>query len=179
MSLWFAQQAEQNGNVVAPDFTQLLRDVCLQTIWEPYLPDRYLETPTTRVPPLMPQQPGLNAPPAQPHVGAPPGGGVPGAGLGSGPPRQAGRGTLERKTSPVNQSFQPYLDMQLRVRDVLQRAGPQNPVPTNSGGTDMCLSYHLKGLCNTSCARRPDHRDHTPAEDAALLAWCQVHYRPE
>jgi len=87
----------------------------------------------------MPQQPGLNAPPAQPHVGAPPGGGVPGAGLGSGPPRQAGRGTLERKTSPVNQSFQPYLDMQLRVRDVLQRAGPQNPVPTNSGG-QTCVS---------------------------------------
>jgi hypothetical protein len=69
--------------------------------------------------------------------------------------------------------------MNLRVRDVLQRAGSTNRVPNNSNGVEMCMSYHLKGMCNTNCSRRGDHRDHTPAEDQALLGWCQQHYRPE
>jgi hypothetical protein len=45
VSLWFAQQAITNANVAAPDFVQLLRDIRLQAIWEPYIPDRYIGAP--------------------------------------------------------------------------------------------------------------------------------------
>jgi hypothetical protein len=162
ISFWFGQQATTNANVVAPDFVQLLREIRLQAPWEPYFPDRYLGAPppTDVTPRVTAVAPGVTPPPA-------PGGGNP------------SRGTLERKSSPLNQAFQQFVDLNLRVRDVLQRAGSTNRVPTNSNGVEMCMSYHLKGMCNTNCSRRGDHRDHTPAEDQALLGWCQQYYRPE
>lgn len=45
VSLWFAQQVTTNANVVPPDFVQLLLDIQLQTIWEPYIPDWYIGAP--------------------------------------------------------------------------------------------------------------------------------------
>jgi hypothetical protein len=63
--------------------------------------------------------------------------------------------------------------MNLRVRDVLQRAGT-----SNATGVEMCLLYHLKGICNITCAHNGDHKEHTPAEDLALIRWCEAHYMP-
>ena len=162
-SLWFDQQASQNTNVAAPDFVELLTKIRLQEAWEPYIPQRYLAG--TQPDPAPP--PGAYLPPAQPQPPPPAGPPAPG-------PRT--RGTLERKSSPMNQIFQPFADMSLRIRDVLQRAGTTNRVPPNATGTEMCLSYHIKGMCNTNCARRGDHRDHAPDEDQTLQQWCQQHY---
>jgi hypothetical protein len=69
--------------------------------------------------------------------------------------------------------------MNLRVRDVLQWAGLMNRMSNNSNGVEMCMSYHLKGMCNTNCLHWGDHHNHTPAEDQALLGWCQQHYCPK
>jgi hypothetical protein len=173
VSFWFGQQALTNANVAAPDFVQLLREIRLQTPWEPYFPDRYLGAPPAAE---AASRSSATAPRAGPAPATSSGGAAGGAGAGS---NAQTRGTLERKSSPLNQAFQPFVDLNLRVRDVLQRAGPSNRVPTNSSGVEMCMSYHLKGMCNTNCSRRGDHRDHTPAEDQALLGWCQQHYRPE
>jgi hypothetical protein len=85
---------------------------------------------------------------------------------------------VQRKPTPINPSFQRFVDMNLRVRDVLVRAGQTNRVPSNNGGVEMCLSYHLKGMCNTSCARNGDHKEHAASEDQALLRWCDTHYKP-
>jgi hypothetical protein len=85
---------------------------------------------------------------------------------------------VQRKPTAVNPIFQRFVDMNLRVRDVLVRAGKDNRVPTNSNGVEMCLSYHIKGMCNTICARNGDHREHTAAEDQAILRWCETHYKP-
>jgi hypothetical protein len=89
------------------------------------------------------------------------------------------RGTLECKSSPLNQAFQPFVDLNLWVRDIQQRAGPANRVPTNAKDVEMCMSYHFKGMCNTNCSPWGDHCDHTPMEDQALLGWCQQHYHPK
>ena len=177
-SLWFHQQGIQNGTVQVPNFGSLLTKIRLQEVWEPYIPTRYLTAPQ----PDAPHLPTLNLPLAQPSPAppalAPPA--TPSLPTGPGPTTGAqGRGTLECKTSPLNPVFQPFINLALRVRDVLCRAGPANRVPNNAGGTEMCLSYHIKGMCNTSCAHRADHRDHTPDEDNALLQWCQQHYTPE
>jgi hypothetical protein len=84
-----------------------------------------------------------------------------------------------RKTSEINPSFKRFVDKNLRVRDVLQRAGPTNRIPTNAEGIEMCLSYHLKGVCNTNCARNGDHKDHSTDEDAKIVRWCDTHYKEE
>ena len=179
-SLWFSQQALMNGTVQAPEFVTLLNEIRLQKVWEPFFPEPYLAAPSE------PALPAIQVPPALPQVQPPfhPQAQLPAApGTMSGnpprPPQPGGRGSLERKTSPLNQVFQPFVDLALRIRDVLRRAGPTNRVPNNASGTEMCLSYHIKGMCNTNCARRGDHRDHTPDEDQALHGWCQRHYTPE
>jgi hypothetical protein len=48
------------------------------------------------------------------------------------PPTIKTRGTIIRKITPINPAFQRFVDMNLRVRDVLQRAGPSHRVPNNS-----------------------------------------------
>jgi hypothetical protein len=67
------------------------------------------------------------------------------------------RGTIVRKATPINPAFQKFVDMNLRIRDVLQKAGPTNRVPppnnnnnNNNGGVEMCLPYHMKGVCNSN-----------------------------
>jgi hypothetical protein len=84
-----------------------------------------------------------------------------------------------RKSAPINPAFQKFVDMNLRVRDVLQRAGPTNRVPTNNDGTEMCLSYHMKGVCNSNCSRHQDHKEHQASEDNAMVNWCERNYKPE
>lgn len=176
-SLWFAQQATQHGNWAAPNFVQLLVDIRLQTLWEPYIPDQYLIPQPQPPPQLEPRFPTLT-PPAQPLGPTPR---APGSQAQGTPttPAAGGRGTLERKSAPRNQVFQPFVDLPVRVKDVLERAGAQNRPPENATGVEMCLSYHIKGMCNTACRRRGDHRDHTPAEDESLLGWCRQHYKSE
>lgn len=65
------------------------------------------------------------------------------------------------------------------VSELKRSAGPTNRVPHNAAGAEMCLSHHIKGMCNANCAHRADHRDHTPGEDDSLLQWCQCHCAPE
>jgi hypothetical protein len=36
----------------------------------------------------------------------------------------------------------------------------------------MCISYHVKGMCNTRCGRATDHCSHNAAETGRLLALC-------
>jgi hypothetical protein len=84
-----------------------------------------------------------------------------------------------RKATPINPAFKKFVDMSLRVRDVIKRAGTSNRVPNNNTGIEMCLAYHLKGVCNSNCARHQDHREHQPSEDQAILRWCEQHYKQE
>lgn len=141
ISFWFGQQATTNTNVAPPDFIQLLWEIWLQALWEPYLPDRYMGAP-----PPADALPHRAVPAPQPVTSPVL---APGTAAGGGNLTQ---GTLEHKSSPLNQAFQPFVDLNLRVQDVLQQAGPANQVPTNANGVKMCMSYHLKGMCNTNCS---------------------------
>jgi hypothetical protein len=54
----------------------------------------------------------------------------------------------------------------LRVREVIKKAVEGgHPLPKNAQGSDMCMSYHVKGMCNQNCRRR---------EKASLLSWCAL-----
>jgi hypothetical protein len=177
ISLWFAQQAMENAALEAPNFIELLNQIQLHMPWEPTFPSHFYDTRS-----IAPQSPAANlmtttattiAPIVAPTVGLTPPATTPEPAA-----TIRGRGAMERKAQPVNPKFQKFLDMNLRVRDVLQRAGTTNRVPKNSAGVEMCLSYHMKGACNVNCARSGDHKEHTPAEDQAIVRWCETNYKP-
>jgi hypothetical protein len=176
ISLWLAQQAMENAPLEVPNFAELLNHIRLHTQWEPSLPPQYYNTrsPTTQQvaalqPVSLPVVPGATrtavvAPTITTSIA---------------PPTIKARGTIVRKSAPINPVFQKFVDMNLRVRDVLQRAGPTNRVPTNNDGTEMCLSYHMKGVCNSNCSRHQDHKEHQASEDNAMVNWCERNYKPE
>jgi hypothetical protein len=67
-----------------------------------------------------------------------------------------------------------------KFRAVIQEAETNGfPVPKNARGLDMCVTFHVLGMCNSYCNRRGDHHNlnggavHTKAEDETLLKWCE------
>jgi hypothetical protein len=171
ISLWFAQQAMENAPLEVPDFAELLNQIRLHMPWEPAMPSQYYNTRTTTpnatttivTTNKLPEPTTTTAPTTTAAI----------------LPPVKSRGSVVRKASPILPALQKFVDMNLRVRDVLVRAGPANRIPTNHAGVEMCLSYHLKGMCNSNCARSGDHKEHQPAEDQAIVRWCELHYKPE
>ena len=45
------------------------------------------------------------------------------------------------------------------------------PVPQTDDGRPFCLSYHLKGMCNSNCGGRHTHRTLSQHEQGVLSAW--------
>jgi hypothetical protein len=174
VSLWFGQQALENAPLEVPNFAELLNQIQLHMPWEPTLPAHYYNSaaapatksvtvaspPAAQVTTTTITKPGATAA-VEP------------------PPTIRARGTIVRKITEINPSFKRFVEKNLRVRDVLQRAGPTNRIPTNAEGIEMCLSYHLKGVCNTNCSRNGDHKEHSADEDAKIVRWCDTHYKAE
>jgi hypothetical protein len=40
----------------------------------------------------------------------------------------------------------------------------------------MCISYHIKGVCNNRCGLSSDHKQNIKQQDDELKKWCQEHY---
>jgi hypothetical protein len=51
--------------------------------------------------------------------------------------------------------------------------------PKNTAGNNMCMSFHVLGVCNDTCRQASDHGAHTAAEDDILRTWCEEHYKIE
>jgi hypothetical protein len=126
------------------------RCITLKNDWGSPLPERYLAAPPA--PPAGPRQApvgGIEAPSTDPR-----------------------RGDASR-CLPYEEAFTPYRRTGERVRDVVKRSATNNqPVPLNDAGNLMCISYHIKGICNTRCGRASDHCPHNAAETGRLLGWC-------
>ena len=156
------------ANVPPPDWEELWKCIQLRTDWESPLPDRYL-TPVVPTGPgptyqLPTPDPARSAPPVVP-TSAPAPARTPA-------PATAPTNTVERCVH-FEDAFLPYKETGQRVRDVLKKATEKgHALPKNAQGLDMCVSYHVKGLCNTRCGRSADHRAHNAAETKDLLAWC-------
>ena len=77
--------------------------------------------------------------------------------------------------------FASFKELGLMVRDVITRAETAgHPPPKNDRGLDMCVTFHVKGFCNSNCRRHADHSPpgpaRNPAEEARLHAWCVTCY---
>jgi hypothetical protein len=74
--------------------------------------------------------------------------------------------------------FGVFKSLNLKIRDILERTSA-TPQPLSADGTTrMCLSFHLKGICNERCGRKADHVSHSNDQDQALKTWAQAHYKP-
>ena len=113
------------------------------------------------------------------------GGGGGGGDAGRGRGRGAGRGDGDLPPNMIcrNQNYKyaaynAFAVLAVRTRDVLLAAN--NPPPASphdpSGQCHMCISYHVKGMCNERCRRAIDHADHTEQQTANLVQWCTTHY---
>ena len=65
----------------------------------------------------------------------------------------------------VEQSFNLRLAMDM-TEEIMGQA-----VPLTNGGHLFCMSYHLRGVCNSNCGGRNAHRRLLPKDHGLLAAW--------
>jgi hypothetical protein len=163
---WLQCQHASMTNVLPPDWEELWKCIQLKTDWELPLPERYL-TPnqpvaTVYLPPLV-MDPSATMAPSAP-VSAP----------------HTAPATPAQPNAPVRSlsnkdCFLPFKETGQQVREVPKKAIKLGQhLPKNAQGKDMCVSYHVKGICNSRCCRIMDHRVHNATETQALLDWCKI-----
>jgi hypothetical protein len=173
-SYWLELQWNSLNDVIPPNWSELWMHITLKTDWESPLPDRYLA-------PLNPLTtstfPGSVAPSnastslstitgssTAPSTGSPP----------IAPLKPVPEGTVAR-CKPYLEAYQTFRASGKRVREVMKTAHRDgHTFPQNNNGVDMCVSYHVKGVCNSNCGRSADHNPHGDDETARLVAWCEL-----
>ena len=178
---WLNRQWRSQMIVDAPDFCDLFERIAVGEQWEPRLPLKYelaLQRSAGGTDTLMVGSSGNN-------------GGVGKLlkdeddtnGEGRGPPQPGGEGQLQNKVVRNDKwkedLFRPFHTLPLRVRTVLSKATSPPPLSPHDPAkkAQMCVAWHIKGMCNERCRRAIDHKHHTDAQDAALVEWCKKNYR--
>jgi hypothetical protein len=134
ISYWFQNQSMQNYLVPVPNFMDLYEKIALNEDWSPCFPMRYMRTPTPSPAPYVPPTPS-------PAGGPAPGGVVQAKG---------GPDTMLANLQYKEDVFGVFKSLNLKIRDILERTSA-TPQPLSADGTTrMCLSFHLKGICNVT-----------------------------
>ena len=84
--------------------------------------------------------------------------------------------TICRNLNYRQEVFGRFAVLARRVREVLVAAPNPPPLSPHDNTCQMCVAYHVKGMCNDRCGRSADHAVHTLAQDNLLLEWCTAHY---
>lgn len=75
------------------------------------------------------------------------------------------------------ETFQKFKAMGIRTATLQAHLKEKNiALPTNSKGEEICLAWHVVGMCNTNCNQHATHIKQSKADDAALLSWCETNY---
>jgi hypothetical protein len=164
-------QWSSNAAVIAPDFGSLWEKIATGEQWESPLPNQCLAPlPAPRGGP----NPGSGTPVLTPTITPVVPGITPG---GTG-------GAVSSQVVNLNYNatkFTSFKELGLMVREVIARAKTAgHPLPKNDRGVDMCITFHVKGFCNSNCQRHGDHSPpgpaRNPAEEARLHPWCVTCY---
>jgi hypothetical protein len=144
--------------------SELFKLIALNEEWSPRFPSRYMQLPASYTPGVAP----ADRPPPLSVI-------LPPATV----PPSASDNSMIANILYKGNLFDRFKAMNLKTRDVLESANTRaNPQPLASDGTTrMCLSYHLKGLCNGRCGRRADHDRHSDQQDQKLKEWANAHYK--
>mmetsp|Transcript_6869 Transcript_6869/g.13921 ORF Transcript_6869/g.13921 Transcript_6869/m.13921 type:complete len:711 (+) Transcript_6869:32-2164(+) len=168
-NLWLQAQARTNEPLPVTDFQALFDHMALMEPWEPRFPPRYFtplvmkDSPTTitghtdtlsGMSTLTPGTTGLTP---------------------------SNSSTVKRSTAvrsaTYNEAFQKFKSLGIRTSTLRERLKEKKiEPPRNTKGEEMCLAWHVVGMCNTGCKRSPSHGPQSAEDDAALLAWCNDHY---
>ena len=80
-------------------------------------------------------------------------------------------GTVD-KCVPYLETFAPFRASGKFVHEVIKAAVlAGHHLPKKDKGVNMCVSYHVKGVCNTNCGRNSDHAPHNTNETARFVVW--------
>jgi hypothetical protein len=162
-SYWVELQRHSLNNIAPPSFDELWMHITLQLDWESALPNRYLAA----LPEFSPGDPAIRLPLGRPPIPPTHGGAPPAV------PPAARPGSESERCTPYLDAFAVYRATGTRVRDIIQDARQHgHALPQNDAGGDMCVSYHVKGTCSTTCGRRADHATHTAGKMTRLKVWC-------
>ena len=154
LTRWLQRQWDSTRRVDYPDILEVFEDMDLHRDWEPRLPyefDRQLKG----------VKKGGGRQRERDEADAGGGGGTDGD-------RDPPANRHVRNVQHKHDKFQRYIQMGLRVKEVLERAErPPPPCPFDAS-VQMCVTYHVLGHCNGLCKRRADHRAHTEEQDQPL-----------
>jgi hypothetical protein len=165
-NLWLQAQSKSAAPITPPDFTALFDQMTLLERWEPRFPACYLEIPG-------PRDNGLHAPmhpDITPTMLPPPA------------TSETGRGTAPKKPSTIrsnayNEVFQKFKALGIRTSPLRDHLKEHNiAIAKNSKLQELCLAWHVVGMCNTNCKRSSTHQPLSSEDTDALLAWCDAHY---
>jgi hypothetical protein len=170
-----------NSPVAPPNLEVLFDDIARGKDWAPLLPERYLApeagaagvlpTPSTAASDAGSIISGLTS--STGTSGSNPQGGA-SSGAGSGTDIPKVQYNLE-----YQDRFQQYKELGLPTRMVKAYCIKKGIKPPWSHvlKKPMCISFHIKGVCNNRCGSNGDHKRHTKQQDDELEKWCQAHYR--
>ena len=175
LNFWFRRQWSSPTALDSPNLQQLFDKIDLEEQWEPHLPPSYTQQ---LLRPGSGTRPPQDAPSrAQTDIssitGFPP----------TAPPAASDDSTANRQVQILNTVFntvfEPYRALRIRHPPLLRRLTVRPPASPHNPAIEMCLSFHIKGMCNTGCSRADDHAAHTPEQDQSLVTWCDEHYKAE
>ena len=175
---WLGLQLRSAMPVPCGDLLQVFTDIELGRQWDPVFPGAYLSANLTAN--------SYHPASVSVHTAATTGSTLtaPSVAAGATAPTSAASTTGPSATAPstagppnamirnlhYNESvFQPFKAKGIKARllkDQIRARGVSYPL--NSQGNNMCITYHVTGLCNERCSVRADHITHTTAEDETL-----------
>jgi len=161
---WLQAQAKSPLPVPVMQFSVLFDQMALMEPWEPRFPSRYLAPPPTQHgPPSVATTQGSTISTITPVTMAAP--------IASTP-----RSTAVRSPAYA-EVFQKFKAMGIRTSLLRERLKEKRiEIPKNAHGDELCLAWHVIGMCNTSCKRSTTHGPLAAADEAALLEWCKTNY---
>eukprot|EP00980_Cylindrotheca_fusiformis_P030574 scaffold25059_cov215-Cylindrotheca_fusiformis.AAC.1 len=187
MNTWIMEQRISLVAIPAPDFTQVFRMIrTYNPMWNRPFPSAYL----LEYSPVGYGTSGASVTPStysgvtQPTLAYSPGSSASGTtatGTTNNPPTTSTTPSNARiNNTHYDPRFQRFRDQNIKIATLKANLGSRNPpvsLPTNASGSTHCLAYHIKGMCNSICGAKADHRQLTEPETTALIAWCDSHFK--
>ncbi len=176
-SNWFRSQSSTPAPHPCPNFCQVFDDIDNEAPWHPVMSPAFLaalnltaiQTPTRTstapvIPPVVtPPNAVTTTPPGATNVADP--------------------GHRNNNVSFNTTLFGTYKDSGVPCRVVRAKIArgdaPALPNSKANAQMEMCLGWHVKGMCNSNCSRSADHIPYTATEYAPLVQWCTAHFPSE
>ena len=166
LNKWFVQQVRQRRRVRAPRFNDLIDKITMHENWNTPLPPKYQA--------MLPTLRGRGSPPTGHPTPLTPAAPQPPAGGGGNPVPRGERGERVNNPNP-DPELQEFRDSGVSIKTARERAKARDvPVPNNTNGAEMCLSYQIGGACWSNCGRCADHVTHNAADKEKLKTYCRI-----